>query len=88
MNGDAALHDPMERLIADALDRAGIRYLTDEGGDNPSRLDFALPDYGVEIEVKRFHTERMTKQMARVENVIVAQGEIAVRFLAELLAKA
>lgn len=77
--------DPMERLIADALDNAGIAYVTDSGGGNPSNLDFRL-DNGIEIEVKRFHTPRIADQMARADNVIVAQGEQAVRFLATLLA--
>lgn len=80
------MNDPMERLIQDALNVAGHRYLTDEGGHNPTKLDFSLPDLGVEIEVKRFHTPRVAEQMARAENVIVAQGDGAVRFLACLLA--
>jgi len=41
-----------------------------------------------EIEVKRFHTPRVAEQMARADNVIVAQGEAAVRYLAELIEKA
>jgi hypothetical protein len=51
---------------------------------NPTRLDFRL-DNGIEIEVKRFHTERIAAQMARAPNVIVAQGEEAIRFLADLI---
>lgn len=39
----------------------------------------------VEIEVKHFHSERTGAQMKRAPNVIVAQGEPAVRFLAEAL---
>lgn len=78
------MSDPMEQLIADALDARGIGYVTDEGGNNPSHLDFRL-DNGIEIEVKRLHSDRIAKQMARVPNVIVAQGEEAVRYLAELI---
>jgi len=78
--------DPLEQRIASALDVAGIRYVTDYGGGNPSRLDFALPDHGVEIEVKRMHTPRIADQMARAENVIVAQGERATQFLAQAIA--
>jgi hypothetical protein len=74
----------MERLIADALDSAEISYVTDEGGANPSHLDFRLHN-GIEIEVKRFHSPRVAQQMARAENVIVAQGAEAVEFLAEAI---
>jgi hypothetical protein len=76
--------DPMEKLIADALDAVGASYTTDFGGGNPSCLDFRLSS-GIEIEVKRFHTPRIAEQMARADNVIVAQGEWAVRFLAFLI---
>jgi hypothetical protein len=79
------LHDPLEQIIATALDDAEMDYVTDEGGGNQSRLDFRLLCSGVEIEVKRFHTPRIAAQMSRAENVIVAQGEGAVRFLAELI---
>ena len=76
------LRDPMERLIEEALIDAGIRFATDEGGGTDTRLDFYLPDYDVYIEVERFHSARISEQMARAPNVIVAQGEVAVRFLA------
>jgi hypothetical protein len=78
--------DPMERMIAKALITAGIRYLSDHGGTNPSRLDFALPEWGVEIEVKRLHTPRVAEQMGRASDVIVAQGEHATAFLARAIA--
>ena len=76
--------DPMEKLIADALDEIGIAYETDFGGGNPSGLDFRLHN-GVEVEVKRFHSERIAEQMSRAENVIAVQGETATRFFAMLL---
>jgi hypothetical protein len=76
--------DPLEQIIADALDSVGASYTTDMGGGNPSNLDFRLAS-GIEIEVKRFHTPRVADQMSRAENVIVAQGEQAVRFLAFLI---
>ena len=77
--------DPMEQIIADALDDVGVAYATDFGGGNPSGLDFRLTGNGVEIEVKRFHTDRIAEQMSRAENVIAIQGEAAVRFFADLL---
>lgn len=76
--------DPLEKLIADALDSVGASYVTDNGGGNPSGLDFRLGS-GIEIEVKRFHTPRIAEQMGRAENVIAVQGEGAVRFLAFLI---
>lgn len=76
------LRDPMERLIEEALVEAEIRFVTDEGGGTDTRLDFYLPDHDVYIKVKRFHSARISEQMARAPNVIVAQGEQAVRFLA------
>lgn len=79
--------DPMEQLIFDALKDAGAVFTTDYGGGNPSGLDFRLAG-GVEIEVKRFHTPRIAEQMSRAENVIVAQGEHAVRLLARLIKEA
>jgi hypothetical protein len=83
---NATISDPLERIVAEALDDAGIGYVTDAGGGNPSNLDFRLHN-GIEIEVKRFHTPRIAEQMSRAENVIVAQGEAAVLFLADLIAR-
>lgn len=71
--------DPLERMVEASLQRAGVDYLTDRGGGNPTRLDFYLPDLDVSIEVKRFHTDRIAEQMARADNVIALQGEGAVR---------
>lgn len=74
-------------LIEAALLEAGIRFIADTGAGvgNASRLDFSLPDYGIEIEVKRFHSLRIAEQMSRAPNVIAAQGEVAVRFLADAI---
>ena len=60
----------------------GVRYETDLGGGSPANLDFYLPGEDVHIEVKRLHSDRIAAQMARADNVIAAQGETAVRFLA------
>lgn len=74
----------MEALIANALDQAGIKYESSKPVGNRS-LDFYLPDADLYIEVKRMFAERVTKQMALVDNVIVAQGEKAVMALAALI---
>lgn len=79
------LSDPLEERIALALDRAGIQYRTGEGGHVSCALDFELPTLGVYIEVKRFHTDRIAAQMARVDNVIAVQGERAVHIFAQMI---
>ena len=76
--------DPMEQIIASALDDAGFSFATGEGGGNASGLDFRL-ESGIEIEVKRFHSPRIAAQMARADNVIAVHGEQAVRFLANAI---
>jgi transcriptional regulator with XRE-family HTH domain len=76
------LKDQLEREIEKALIEAGIDFVTDDGGGTESRLDFYLPQFDVSIEVKRFYTARTGDQLARAANVIVAQGERAVRLLA------
>lgn len=74
--------DPMERIIADALDAAGEPYQVNALG-----LDFYLPCQDVYIEVKRMHSDRIADQMSRAPNVIAVQGEQAVRLLAATIAK-
>jgi len=77
--------DPMERQIADALDAAGVEF---EHERQPECLDFYLPAFDVFIEVKRMHSERIEKQMARAPNVIAAQGYKSVALLATLFRRA
>lgn len=78
--------DPMEQMIEQALGAPRIRFVTGDGGHNPVGLDFYLPDFDVHIEVKQFHTARVAVQMARAENVIVAQGRAAVELLRDMIA--
>lgn len=79
--------DPMEQMIADALEAAGIAYIRDgDPGGEGQRLDFYLPDYDLFIEVKRLHSPRIAEQMALAKNVIAVQGEAAVRWLAGMIA--
>ena len=77
--------DPMEQHIEFALREIYEPFETDIGGGNEAGLDFYLPSKGVHIEVKRFHSPRIAEQMSRADNVIVAQGEEAVRYLAYLI---
>lgn len=75
--------DPMEAMIREALKKRGIEYL--EGDDNNAHLDFFLIGIDIYVEVKQFHSDRIAEQMSRVENVIVAQGRDAVKWLSELI---
>ena len=77
--------DPMERLIEAALIEAGIAFCGEDHPANLARLDFYLPALDLYIEVKRLHSPRIGEQTKRATNVIVAQGEVAVRALADLL---
>lgn len=77
--------DPMEAIIARALEAAGIDFTTDLGGGNPVGLDFYLPAHDVHIEVKRQHTPRIAEQMSRAPNVIAVQGETAIRLFASMI---
>lgn len=79
------MSDPMETVVAEALDIAGINYSRDLGGTNTVGLDFYLIDYDVHIEVKRFHTSRISEQMSRAPNVIALQGIEAVKLFASLI---
>lgn len=85
---------PAERLIADALDAAGIPY---QHESHPARarekliqgarvLDFKLDDH-IYIEVKLMHTPRVEQQLATADNIILVQGMKSARWLAELIAK-
>jgi hypothetical protein len=78
-----SIRDPMERMIAEALDEACIAYSVE--GENGQRLDFYLPEHELFIEVKQFHSDRIASQLRDTPNVIVAQGRPAVTALAALL---
>lgn len=72
--------DPMEHIIAEALEYNLLVY--ERGKRN---LDFYLPKPDVYIEVKQFHSDRISEQMSRAENVIAIQGVEAAKFFARCL---
>ena len=78
------MHDPIEGIVGSALSVRGVRYVCDGDGDTKA-LDFYLPDFGVYIEVKQFHTERVSEQMTRDPNIIVIQGRAAAEAFASLI---
>ncbi|MBO9428692.1 hypothetical protein [Sulfitobacter sp. R18_1] len=82
--------DPMEKMLRDGLIAGDFAFTEDgkPGSEVNKALDFHLSEEGVHIEVKQFHSDRISKQMARSDNIIAAQGAVAVKFLADLLANA
>lgn len=89
-SGNAAPHprvgnDPLEQVVAHALDEAGIFYTTDYEGGVSQHLDFYLPDFSLYLEIKGGHSPRIADQMGRVPSVIAVQGLTAVNFLVKLL---
>lgn len=76
--------DPMEKIVADALDAAAITFV-DEHDPRAQGLDFYLPDLNVYIEVKQMHAPRIALQMAKVENIIAIQGLVAAKAFAAMV---
>ncbi|MRL69856.1 hypothetical protein, partial [Brevundimonas sp. SPF441] len=75
------LTDPMERMVAEAFEAAGIGFKT----NTASGLDFAIDGAPVFVEVKQFHTPRIAGQMARVDNVVAIQGRQAMSWFSSLV---
>ena len=72
------MEDPVEKVIADALDKIGLSYQRD------APLDFECE--GFAIECKRYYTDRIHKQICNRENVIVIQGLGAAQAFAFMIA--
>jgi hypothetical protein len=66
--------DGLEILLAQYLTDKGIEFIH-ESQDKNIKLDFYLPDFDVYIEVKRYHADRVNRQLALKENVILLQGK-------------
>jgi hypothetical protein len=76
--------DHLEKKVAEALDEVGIDFIH-ESENKEQILDFYLPLFNVFIEIKQYHTDRISKQMASKENIIAVQGSKSVDFLIFLL---
>jgi hypothetical protein len=76
--------DHLEKEVAEVLESKGIDFVHESEG-NSSNLDFYLPAYDVFIEVKQFHSDRVVKQLASKDNVIVIQGKKSIAFLKSIL---
>ena len=70
-------NDPIELIVAAALDGRGIEYTHD------SPLDFMCD--GFCIEVKQFHSERTIRQLKGRTDVILIQGREAAHAFARML---
>jgi hypothetical protein len=81
----AVITDPIERIIADALDSVGIVYSHESDRPGSIPLDFYLPAYDLWIECKAYHAERIAGQMAKARDVIAIQGIGAARAFAAMI---
>lgn len=80
------ISDPLEQQLADALSKAGVRFVHEsEDAHVTKALDFFLPDFGIYLEVKGGHTDRIAWQMSRGANAIAIQGMSSVAFICNLL---
>ena len=80
------MEDPVEMIVAKALERAGVAYERDKELE-PGRytIDFYLPYMGLWIEVCQFYTARKIEQLARLPDVILIQGRVAAEGFARLV---
>ncbi|WP_066770142.1 hypothetical protein [Sphingobium sp. CCH11-B1] len=78
--------DPIERIVQKALDAIGMAYVLEgEVPEANQTLDFWLPDAGVYIECKQFHSNRIADQMSCAPNVIAIQGRRSAEMFAAML---
>ncbi|WP_414461791.1 hypothetical protein [Hyphomicrobium sp. DY-1] len=80
------IHDPIEKLIADALDEASTPYIHDQA-DNIATLGLDFKVEGIFIECKAYHTDRSNEQLSRAPNIILVQGRGAAEWLANIIRK-
>jgi hypothetical protein len=66
--------DKLEKMLEDTLTMTGIVF----DRHHKVGLDFYLPVYDVHVEIKQFHSDRISEQTSRAPNVIVLQGSNAV----------
>ena len=76
--------DHLEEAIAKALETAGIDYVH-ESESKEQGLDFYLPKFDVYLEVKQYHADRISRQMATQDNVIAIQGMRSLKFLITMI---
>lgn len=78
--------DPIEIIVADALDKVGIQY-THESQNKQQGFDFKLTYSGVHIECKQFPTDRTERQLLMTNDIILIQGRAAAIAFADMIGK-
>lgn len=71
--------DHLEKMLGNFFIENNILFVH-ESQNKAQGLDFYLPDYYIYIEVKQFHADRVAKQLAAQDNVILLQGRKTVEF--------
>jgi hypothetical protein len=79
------LADPMEKIVRDALNASPLLFVEEED-PRALGLDFYLPLLDIHIEVKQFHSHRISEQMSRAKNVIAIQGIDAAKLFSKMIA--
>jgi len=69
--------DPIEAIVAEALELSGVRFTREGKGYSEPPLDFHLPQVDAYIEVCQFWTPRKVEQLKGREDVILVQGRAA-----------
>lgn len=79
MKGNIHISDHLEQKLADFFTEHHIEFIH-ESQNKDQVLDFYLPAFGIYIEVKQYHTERVGRQLAHQDEVILIQGKKALAF--------
>lgn len=74
--------DELEQMVGEALYDAGIEFKHESEG---ASLDFYIPQFDCLIEVKRFHTDRISKQLRPYTEVILLMGKRSVEEFCNLI---
>lgn len=84
------MDDPLEVAFAKMLMDAGIEFTRPErDAREPTNLDFYLPEIGIYVEIKQFHTPRIADQLAQLpqqKSALVLVGPQSVKDFMMLIA--
>ncbi len=91
MKEENYMNDPLEMKLSKVLDDSGLQYTRPERDRNdPSNLDFYIPNLDLYIEVKAYHTQRIWNQVERTpdkSSILVLIGRRSVEAFRELVGK-
>lgn len=80
--------DQLEKQLADALAEANIDFVHEsEKGNQNKGIDFFLPAPKIYIEVKQYHSDRISNQMSKHEETIAIQGKAALNYFIDIIRK-